>query len=136
MSFADSVRTCFTKYGDFSGRASRSEFWWFVLFYELIALPFVLVGGLLLIPALTSDPDNPIGPLFFIAVGIMLIGGLLQLACLVPLLAAGSRRLHDYGQTGWWQLLLLLGGIGVIVLIVFWVLDGTQGDNTYGPRPA
>jgi uncharacterized membrane protein YhaH (DUF805 family) len=136
MSFTDAVRTCFGKYGDFSGRATRPELWWFVLFYNLIALPFVLVGGLLLIPALTSNPDDPIGPLFFVAIGIMIIGGLAQLACLVPMLAVGSRRLHDYGQTGWWQLLLLLGGIGVIVLIVFWVLEGAPEDNEYGPKPA
>jgi uncharacterized membrane protein YhaH (DUF805 family) len=136
MSFTEAVRTCFTKYGDFSGRASRPELWWFVLFYELIALPFVLVGGLLLIPALTSNPDDPFGPLFFVAIGVMLIGALVQLACLIPMLAVGSRRLHDYGQTGWWQLLLLLGGIGVIVLIVFWVLEGAEGDNQYGPKPA
>ncbi len=135
MSFTEAVRTCLGKYGDFSGRASRSEFWWFVLFYELIALPFVLVGGLLLIPALTSNPDQPGGPLFVLAIALMILGAVAQLAVLVPMLAAGSRRLHDYGQTGWWQLLLLLGGCGAIVLIVFWVLEGTQGENMYGPKP-
>jgi len=136
MSFTQSVRTCFQHYGDFEGRAARPEFWWFALFYQLIALPFVLVGGLLLIPAIASNPDNPIGPLFFLAIAIMMLGAIAQLACLVPMLAVGSRRLHDQGQTGWWQLLLLLGGVGAIVLIVFWVREGTPGENMHGPRPA
>jgi uncharacterized membrane protein YhaH (DUF805 family) len=136
MSFSESIRTCFGKYGDFSGRAGRSEFWWFFLFYELIALPFVLAGLVLLFPALANNPDNPVGPMFVVAILLLGLGAVAQLACLVPLLAVGSRRLHDYGQTGWWQLLLLLGGCGAIVLIVFWVLQGTEGENMYGPKPA
>jgi uncharacterized membrane protein YhaH (DUF805 family) len=92
----ESIRTCLTKYADFNGVASRSEFWWFVLFVFIVALAV-----------------NYISPL---------IGGLFGLAMLLPELAVGARRLHDTGRSGWWQLLLIVP-FGIIVLIVFWVQE-------------
>ena len=56
-------------------------------------------------------------------------------ALYIPLLAVGCRRLHDRGQSGWLQLLFLVP-CGNIVLLVFWVMEGTPGDNAYGPKPA
>ena len=94
MTFAESVRTCFGKYVDFNGVASRSEFWWFILF-------LVIVGVVL----------NYISPT---------IGGIFTLATLLPQLAVGARRLHDTGRSGWWWLICLVPLIGIIVLIVFW----------------
>ena len=94
MTFAESVRTCFSKYVDFNGVASRSEFWWFILF-------LVIVGVVL----------NYISPT---------IGGVFTLATLLPQLAVGARRLHDTGRSGWWWLICLVPIIGIIVLIVFW----------------
>ena len=95
MSFAESVQTCFRKYVDFNGVASRSEFWWFMLFVFVVAVVLNLVS-----PTLAN---------------------IVSLGLLLPQLAVGARRLHDTGKSGWWQLLLLLPVIGLIVLIVFWV---------------
>jgi len=96
MTFAESIRTCFNKYADFNGTASRSEFWWFMLF-------IVLVGAAL------SLLSTTLASLFYLAV-------------LLPDLAVGARRLHDTGKSGWWQLLLIVP-LGVIVLIIFWVQE-------------
>lgn len=109
MDFGTSISTCFKKYVDFKGRASRSEFWWFALLYYV-----VYVAGIFLLGE---------------------IGGLAVLALVLPYLAASVRRLHDTNRSGWW-FLLSLTGIGVLVLIFFWASDGDQGENEYGARPA
>jgi len=95
MTFAESVRTCLSKYVDFNGVASRSEFWWFMLFVFLVTLVL-----------------NWVSPW---------LANIFALLMLLPELAVGARRLHDTGRSGWWQLLVLLPVIGIIVLIVFWV---------------
>jgi len=100
VTFTESIRTCFSKYVDFNGVASRSEFWWFVL--------FVLLANLVL---------SWISPTLSYIFG---------LAVLLPELAVGARRLHDTGRSGWWQLLLLIPIIGLIVLIVFWVQESKR----------
>ena len=96
MTSAESIRTCFNKYADFNGTASRPEFWWFMLFIFLVGAALSLVSNTL--------------------------SGLFYLAVLLPTLAVGARRLHDTGRSGWWQLLLIVP-FGVIVLIVFWVME-------------
>jgi uncharacterized membrane protein YhaH (DUF805 family) len=92
MTFRDAVRTCFAKYADFNGRATRPEYWWFFL--------AVLLGS-----TATS----------FIAYRVY---ELFAVVTLLPLIAAGARRLHDVNRSGWWQLFALVP-LGVIVLIVF-----------------
>jgi len=103
------VKTCLTKYADFTGRAARPEFWWFVL------AQFV-VGVIL----------NMILPV---------LGGLFSLALLVPSLAVGARRLHDIGKSGWLQLLGLIPIIGWLILIYWAAQPGETGSNKYGPPP-
>ena len=100
MTFAESVSTCLKKYVDFNGVASRSEFWWFILFVFIVA---VVLGW--------ASP---------------LLANIFGLAMLLPELAVGARRLHDTGRSGWWQLLLLIPVIGVIILIVFWVQESKR----------
>ena len=100
MTFAESVSTCLKKYVDFNGVASRSEFWWFMLFVFVAAVVLGWVSPLL--------------------------ANIFGLAMLLPELAVGARRLHDTGRSGWWQLLLLLPVIGLIVLIVFWVQESKR----------
>ena len=100
MTFAESVSTCLKKYVDFNGVASRSEFWWFILFVFIVA---VVLGW--------ASP---------------LLANIFGLAMLLPELAVGARRLHDTGRSGWWQLLLLLPVIGLIILIVFWVQESKR----------
>ena len=109
------------KYADFSGRASRSEYWWF---YLLIIIAYVVA----MIVDSVIGTDQALGPY-----GIVM--AMLMLALLIPSLAAGVRRLHDTERSGWWLLIVLIPLIGVIVLLVFFVSGGTAGANKYGEDP-
>ena len=100
MTFAESVSTCFSKYVDFSGVASRSEFWWFFLFQIIVVAVLSLLS--------------------------QLIADIAALALLLPSLAVAVRRLHDTGRSGWWLLIGLIPVIGTIVLIVFWVQESKR----------
>lgn len=113
MSFADSVRTCFSKYATFSGRARRSEYWWFYLFYILCTV----VLEIIVIAARNGLP-------FILILGLVL-----------PSLAAIVRRLHDTGRSGWWFWIGLVPLVGAIILIVFACQDSQPGTNQYGPSP-
>lgn len=113
MSFSDAIKTCFAKYADFSGRAKRSEFWWFVLFLFLVSF---------LLELLLGSTGN-------------LISGIFSLATLIPSLAVGARRLHDTNRTGWWQLIGIIPIVGWIILIVFMASEGDAADNQYGAAP-
>ncbi|MGI8667754.1 MAG: DUF805 domain-containing protein [Jatrophihabitans sp.] len=114
MSFADAIRTVFGKYATFSGRARRSEFWWFALFAIIVD---VVVGII----------DS--------AVGNSILGLLVGLALVVPSLAVAVRRLHDTGRSGWWLLIGLIPIVGAIVLIVFYCQDSQAGANAHGNSP-
>ncbi|MBW8845583.1 MAG: DUF805 domain-containing protein [Burkholderiales bacterium] len=103
MTFQESIKVCFNKYVDFSGRASRSEYWWFAL--------FVIVGYIVL-----SQVSHWLYYLF-------------ALGTLLPQLAAASRRLHDTNRSGWWQLIALIPLIGTIVLIVFLAQEGSSSSE-------
>ena len=122
MPFQDAVRICLQrKYVDFTGRARRSEYWFFFLFTVLAGI----VGGIL--DGLFGWRGGPYG-------GTGPIQGLIQLALLLPSLAVGARRLHDTGRSGWWLLIALIPVVGWIILLVFFVQDSQQ-DNQYGPNP-
>jgi len=114
MGPADAVRSVLTQYAVFTGRARRSEFWWFFLANFIAGIVATII-------------DAGIGyPVFQIVV---------TLGLLIPGLAVGARRLHDTGRSGWWQLLALVPLIGIIVLIVFWATEGDQAPNQHGPSP-
>ena len=100
VTFFESIRICFTKYAEFNGRASRSEFWWFMLFVTLVASALVYLS-------------QSLSNIFLIAI-------------LLPLLAAGSRRLHDCGKSGWLQLYLLVPVGGIIMLGIWWAMPPTD----------
>jgi uncharacterized membrane protein YhaH (DUF805 family) len=97
MSFQEAIRVCFSKYADFSGRATRSEYWWFFLFTVLVSIALSMISPL--------------------------ISGLFSLGTLLPSIAAAARRLHDTGRSGWWQLIVLVPLVGLIVIIVFLAQD-------------
>ncbi len=135
MGFAESVRPCFGKYADFQGRASRSEFWWFFLFTALVSLALSLpLYVLMVIVAVAGNSSTGAGVAAVITIIWSIIVTVVAIGLLIPLLAAGARRLHDYGQSAWF-LLLYFVPCGNIALIVLWALGGTPGDNPYGPRP-
>lgn len=109
------------KYADFSGRAQRSEYWYFLLFYILITLVLAVVD-----PLFGSFHGNS---------GYGLFSSLFTLAMLIPSIAVGVRRLHDIDRSGWWMLMALLPLIGSIVLFVFFVQDSQAGENRFGANP-
>jgi uncharacterized membrane protein YhaH (DUF805 family) len=123
MSFQDAVRTCLQKkYVDFSGRARRSEYWYFFLFTIIVSIVAGIIDGIL-----GTRGSGTTG-------GTGLVGGIASLALLLPGLGVGARRLHDTGRSGWWLLIGLIPLIGAIVLLVFFVQD-SHPDNQYGPNP-
>ena len=121
MDFMDAVKNVImNNYANFSGRASRSEFWWWTLFYFLVSIPvsFIdLIIGIELIPGY--------GPF-----GTILIIGLF-----LPNFGVIFRRLHDTGRSGWWYWIILVPCVGFIVLIVFLAQDGEPHPNAYGEVP-
>jgi len=135
VGFVESVRTCFRKYADFQGRASRSEFWWFFLFVALVNLVLVIpLYVLTAVLAMAGDSGTGAGVAAVISIIWSIAVIVVAIGLLIPLLAAGARRLHDYGQSAWFLLLYFIP-CGNLVLIVLWALGGTPGDNPYGPRP-
>ena len=123
MTFSQAVSSVLlNKYATFSGRARRSEYWWWYLFVTIVFL-------------VASVIDQAIG---FTYSDLTLGGGWLAtiaaIVFLVPNLAVGVRRLHDTGRSGWWLLIGLVPLIGWIVLLYFFILD-SENDNQYGPSP-
>ena len=102
MGFVESIKTCFSKYFVFSGRASRSEFWWFYLFAWMLSL-----GGSVLDFTTTG---YGYGVFYYIT----------AIATFIPAIAAGARRLHDVNKSGWWQLIAFtIIGIILICMIFY-----------------
>lgn len=100
LTFQESIRVCLAKYADFSGQATRPEFWWFMLFV------------LLLVGAMESINE--------------ILGGLALIALLLPLSAVGARRLRHTGRSGWWLLFAFAPVGGIVLLAVLWSLPGTS----------
>lgn len=107
-------------YADFAGRATRSEYWYFVLFQFLIGIAVSIVVSIL-------------GSIIGEVAGLLSL--VYSLALLIPGLAVGIRRLHDTGKSGWWLLIGLVPFVGFIILIVFMVQDSEADRNQYGPNP-
>jgi uncharacterized membrane protein YhaH (DUF805 family) len=116
MNFGQSISTCMGKYGTFKGRASRSEYWWFYLFTALMSS-----GSTGFASAMFSFGD-PMVDIF---------SSIVSLALFVPSIAAGSRRLHDIGKSGWWQLLWIIPIIGWIPLIIWLATETKPEENKY-----
>jgi len=105
------------KYAEFHGRSQRMEYWMFVLFNTLIFIALGIIEG--------STGMTGMAPLSL----------LYSLAVFLPALAVSVRRLHDSDRSGWWVLIGLVPLFGLIVIIILMALDGTPGDNRFGPNP-
>lgn len=108
---SSSTKICTKKYATFKGRSSRSEYWYFYLTVIIASIICAIIDEILGTRAFNTG---------------------IQCAFFLPLLAAGSRRLHDIGKSGWWQL-LMIPLIGIFVLIYWWAQKGSQEENEYGP---
>jgi uncharacterized membrane protein YhaH (DUF805 family) len=121
MGFTQSVKTCLSKYIVFSGRAGRSEYWWFFLFAILIST------GLSILDAVVFGKNSETGQ------GPNILNSVFQLAIFLPMLAAGWRRLHDTGRPGWYLLLPLACGFATMIVLltgvaVFSVVESGSGN--------
>ena len=133
MGFTESLRTCFEKYANFNGRASRSEFWYFVLF----CFVYLFIAGFFLGLSGVSDTTFDIASL------------VLLIPFILPSIAVQARRLHDINQSGWMQCIFIPGfiadeflGTGLILYILtlglwaFWFSQaGKKGKNRFGVQP-
>jgi len=116
MDFIPAVKAVIGKYATFSGRARRSEYWWFILFYEI-----VLAVALMVDVAVFGS--------------MALFYGLASLALLLPVLGVLVRRLHDIDRSGWWSLIVLAPIVGAILLLIWLCKKGTEGANRFGDDP-
>ena len=113
MNFQEAIRSVLSQYAGFTGRARRSEYWFWYLATLLAYVVAAILDGI---------------------IGIYLFTIVVALAAIVPTIAVGIRRLHDTDKSGWFLLIGLIPIIGAIVLIVFFVTDSGP-DNQYGPSP-
>lgn len=109
MTFQESLRVCFVKFADFTGRASRPEFWWFALFVLLLTSAFTYIS-------------ETAGSIFLIAI-------------LLPFLAVGARRLRDANYSAWWLLALLIPVGGIVILVSLWAMP-TANSLSEESQPA
>lgn len=136
MGFVDAVRTCLiVKYATFEGRAARSEFWYYSLFYALMLLVFGVLGF-----ALAGGSNFREGNLRSFLPFVPLI--IVVLAMIIPGIAVTVRRLHDRDMSGWWYLgfialsaIPVVGGLIGLATLVLYALKGTVGPNRFGSDP-
>ena len=113
MNFVQAISSGFSKYVQFGGRASRSEYWYWTLFAIIVSILANVVDGIL---------------------GLGFVSGIVGLVLLLPGLAVSARRLHDIDRTFWW-VVLTFTVIGVLLLVYWACVRGTVGPNRFGPDP-
>ncbi len=129
MDIGTSVKTCFSKYVTFSGRAQRSEFWWWVVFVMVANFVLTIIDSMLF-GTVTTAPGS-----FNASTSTPVLSGLFGLATMLPSISVTVRRLHDTDRSGWWYWLALIPLIGAIILLVWFASKGTNGSNRFGPDP-
>lgn len=117
MTMPTAIQSGFSKYATFSGRARRSEFWYFALFYFLVMIVAAIINVLL---------GGKVTFLIFIAL----------LAFLLPSIALGVRRMHDLDKSGWWIFIPFVPLVGGIIYLIWVCSEGTIGPNRFGEDPA
>lgn len=134
--FFDSIGICFSKYAQFSGRASRGEYWWFGLFQFLIfAAMFAMLLPHWVHDIGVAEVTGKMPPQDTAEAVINGVYDLLSLAMFLPALGVAVRRLHDCGKSGWWWFLGLVPLAGPLILLVWFCRHGMAGPNRYGPDP-
>ena len=132
MNFTQAVKSVYSKYITFSGRAARSEYWWYVLFSVIVSVVIMFVESALgLGQGLVASGAGGVSAAY--SGGVLSI--IWSLGNILPSIAVGVRRLHDTDRSGWWLLIGLIPLIGFIVLLVFFCQRGTTGSNRFGGDP-
>ena len=114
MGFGQAISAGFSKYINFRDRASRSEYWFWILFYTLGAIATGVID---------------------LALGVQVTSGVFGLIMIIPNISVAIRRLHDRDYSGWWYLLVFIPLIGWLILFIWFCLKGTDGPNRFGPDP-
>lgn len=137
MNPINAVKSYFKKYANFSGRASRSEFWFVILFLSVGSLVLSLISTVFsnLLFATVLNNTETLGLSYFL-LGVNPIMLIATLALLLPTLALTVRRLHDVNMNGGLVALALIPFIGPIILLILTILPGTYGPNRYGEMPS
>lgn len=124
MTLKESFVTCMQKYTDFSGRAPRSEYWWFVLAQFLIGFVLGFIFGF-------------IGAIMGMGSGLAdIVSLIVTLGFILPTIAVAVRRLHDIGKSGWWYLLVFIPILGWLLLLFWFVQPSAEESNEFGDVPA
>ena len=119
MTFSESISSCSENYAVFSGRAPRSEYWWFA----------VLIAAIGVIAAMAD------AVVFGAGSGVPVFGLFAAVALLVPSLAVSVRRLHDTDRSAWWLLIAVVPVVGAVMLFVWFCTRGSEGANGHGSDP-
>jgi len=112
MNLFESIASGFRHYVNFRGRALRSQYWWWTLFVSVVAIIANVIQN---------------------ATNVDWLFAVVALALFLPGLSVAIRRLHDTNRRGWWILIGLIPIVGWIILFIWYVSKGTEGDNNYGP---
>lgn len=115
MGFFDAISACFSNYATFSGRARRSEYWFWYLFCVILSF----VSSMFMV----------------VSESIAVMMSLFYLVLLLPSLSVTVRRLHDTGKSGWAMFVSLIPIVGGIILLVWLCSDSKSGNNKYGSCP-
>lgn len=123
---------CMRKYVDGHGRATRSEYWWFILFRTaIVGVPYLLgaiTGGL-------NEHSGGPTPIEIVGLVLLSVGGLAFIGTILPMFVVTIRRLHDVGFSGWFMLLNGIPYIGGLIILVMTLLPSQQHSNEHGPNP-
>jgi uncharacterized membrane protein YhaH (DUF805 family) len=114
MGFGQAISAGFRKYVNFSGRACRSEYWYWILFTIIVGLMAAIID---------------------VQLNTQLDSSIVNLVIAIPSVAVAVRRLHDIDHSGWWILIGLIPLVGFILLLVSFASEGTHGPNRFGPDP-
>ena len=131
LSFSEALNSVFQHYATFQGRARRSEYWWFSLFFGLVNGFFQIVSSSMA-DKMLSGALSPTSPALL---SMQIVALAFGLALFIPSITVGVRRLHDIGKSGWnvwWSLIPI---IGQILLLVWMCQDSDPMPNKYGPSP-
>lgn len=131
MSLGEALTSVFNKYATFTGRARRSEYWWFMFVYFLISTFFGFISFSLVLSVMIGEMavNDPMYTMY------LMIGVIVGLGLILPSLAVTVRRFHDIGKSGWNLLWGIIPIIGVILVFVWMCQDSNVEANKYGESP-